>query len=515
MAILELLPPRSRKQVAWFEISPPDEGRGAFAERDLSVATCSGQELQEHSVLCGLSAVVFTQNPNKPHQVVQDIRKYAPLLLDYDCHIVVRPAKKDGLKLIELVYQAIAELGFDSADGVAPLPNAQVWDIGVPWSSIANFIIAHPAGSAPNKALKIVKNDVELSSDRERLVRRAFADCAEVHFEKVQGGQSGVSVYCVYAELAGSHLKRWPLPYFVKIGDRGKIFKEYQNYKNLVDPFVPFHLGPHLIHERCCLGAYEGIIVGDWVEESESLHDCASDGRAAQAIACLFNRTLHAWYRNATRQPVPLKKALKFPKFNQTEAKKRLSLAYHLGATQTPDELRNLFERNATSVPVLIGQIHGDLRAANVRVRATDAIVIDFLANRELPLTFDAASLEASLLIDGFADDQRTSNVWFESIEGAYSDVFLETMPMQPHPKDASTWFYSCLRQIRLYARQMECEKGQYAASLVIALLRKASKDFDVVEGEEFRRAAAYMLAERILLTLETRIGTPNPTISA
>jgi hypothetical protein len=184
-----------------------------------------------------------------------------------------------------------------------------------------------------------------------------------------------------------------------------------------------------------------------------------------------------------------------------------------MGASGDVDRLRELFSR-CTSEPVLVGPIHGDLHAANVRVRAADAIVIDFLGCKHAhPLVYDAACLEASLLVDGFEGDKRfardkrgpqrkmeDARAWFNAIEILYEHVPLHSDHTPHNPKDPSAWFFACVRQVRLYARRMERGDGQYAGALAIALLKKASKDPDVSDGENFRRAAAFALAERVLV---------------
>jgi len=179
-----------------------------------------------------------------------------------------------------------------------------------------------------------------------------------------------------------------------------------------------------------------------------------------------------------------------------------------LGATQGLSELRSLFER-CKSQPVLVGQIHGDLHAANVRVRVTDAIVIDFYAHRDdFPLLYDAACLEASLLVEGFADDDRDIPAWLLSLAPLYKKSLLDGTLAYPNPKDRSCWFHACVRQIRRYALQWECGEGQYAATLAVALLTKAVKDNDASEPEASRRAAAYVLAESVL---QETFGEPTP----
>jgi hypothetical protein len=319
-------------------------------------------------------------------------------------------------------------------------------------------------------------------------------------------GRSGVNVYRAYAELASGVHGRWPLPFFVKIGDRTKIFSEYLNYEEDVDPDVPFHLGPHLTPQRCCLGANSGLIVGDFVEGSESLVDCARDGRAASIISCLFDRTLVGWHRGAQREEkegCQLGKSFLgwFPRPNKLSPT-RFDRARELGATKTLAELRSLFER-CDSTPVLVGPIYGDLHAANVRVRSTDAVVIDFAAHRIAPLVYDAASLEASLLVDGFSQSgvqPANAKKWIQSIESLYNYIPLEEVPIHPNPKNPSCWYHFCVRQIRLYAREMEHGRNQYAAALALALLTKATKEWDAPEPEATGRSVAYVMAERVLL---------------
>src|SRR5262249_39128276 len=160
----------------------------------------------------------------------------------------------------------------------------RVYGLNAKWRDIANFLVEHPPGPPP-RPRETLTITVERKKKRwrrgyETLLRRAFWDCEKVHLQPMEDGRSGVAVYCAHAKPAAEQLGRWPLPYFVKIGDRRKIFSEYVNYQDRVDPCIPFHLGPHLIPDRCCLGANAGVIVGDFVEESESLVDCAREGRA-------------------------------------------------------------------------------------------------------------------------------------------------------------------------------------------------------------------------------------------
>ncbi len=498
-----------RQRVAWYKATPSEAESAPFVGRQFLAKneSCDDAKLQDPTYLSGLAAVIFNQKEEKPFQIGQVLGMHAQRLLNYDCHVIVRPAANR----FPILQRVLGGLDLPTAglqlgkSGAPPLPHLRVFSLDVPWTDIANFVLMYPAGSppAPVQNLTILPTSAQhnLSGPREVLLRRAFCDCTEVHLTSMKGGRSaGVVVYRAHAQLRGGLEGQWPQPFFVKIGPRRKIFNEYMNYEWRVDPYIPFHLGPQLVRERCCLGAYEGVIVGDYVDGSECLTDCACQGRATAAISCLFDKTLVGWYRRAQNEDGRSISKLLARLFPSTMPPARFARAQELGATQNLPQLRRLFDR-CTSTPVLVGPIHGDLHAKNVRVRATDAIVIDFFSHRNSPLLADAASLEASLLVDGFEKDEREPTDWIASIEELYQNS-PSTQPT-PHgnPADVSSWFYSCVAQIRRHARQWECQDHQYAAALAAALLRKATKDAYARESKASRHAAAYVFAERVLIS--------------
>jgi hypothetical protein len=521
--------PRARSAVAWLGDLPPTEVLELFVARGFVTYPCREADLQDPSFLARLSAVVLTQDPAHARRVATQIETHAETLLNFDCQVIVRVASavsipgQEGttsfLPLVARVVQKLPNAGIAILDpalvsgtsnaGDPPRPYVHIVDLAFPWPAIANGIASDTPGPPPKYAGLTITTEVSLSPTHELLMRRAFADCSEIHLSPMAGGRSGVDVYRAYADLSNGTLGPWPLPYFIKIGQRSKIFKEYQNYKAVVDPYVPFHLGPHLIEERCHVGAKEGILVGDYVENSESLNTTAKNGRSTQAIACLFNTTLDGWYRSAVEEPLPLTQILNFPDLSKRAA--RVARARALGATTTPEQLAEVFGKSAIAIPVLMGPGHGDLHASNILVRASDAIVIDFLAHKNMPLVYDVACLEASLLVDGFSQDVRAIPVWLRSVACLYNGAILDQKGGSTHPKDPSAWFFGCAAQIRLYARQLERHKGQYAAALAIALLSKAAKDGQLPEPENSRRAAAYYLAEKLLLGT---FGPPAPALA-
>jgi hypothetical protein len=145
--------------------------------------------------------------------------------------------------------------------------------------------------------------------------------------------------------------------------------------------------------------------------------------------------------------------------------------------------------------------VHGDLHAGNILVRSTDAVVIDFEKTAvALPILYDAASVEGGLLVDGFAKDGRKLSELLASLEPLYLDGADLGWRIPCHPGNPSSWFYDCAHQIRIQARQMECQEFQYAATLALVFTRKACNPRVFDPETEGLRAIAYVLAERLFL---------------
>jgi hypothetical protein len=461
--------------------------------------------------------VVLTQDPKREKQIRSDISKFSELFLSFGCMVILRTVHTSRDAISGILRNRIfaggltarareAASDWQDPDGDPPIPHARILADTASWQDVANFLVENPAGPPPNINLEILVFDGHgneyygpcFASDCELLIRRAFFNCTKVHLEVMPGGRSGLGVFRTYAELAkGQSPMSFPLPYFVKIGRRQRITDEYHNYEDWVDPYIPFHLGPHLIRERCCLGAHNGILVGDYVEASESLLDAARNGRALSAIACLFDKALHGWYRGAEIVNEPITAFIRLPLRLRDV---RINRARQLGGKIDLDELRAFFDRCNTK-SVLIGPIHGDLHGENVRVRGNDAILIDFTERKRFPLVCDVASLEASFLIEGFSDTSHwDAQRWLDSVKPLYEGRPLSTAPPHANPRNPVYWFYEVVRQLRHYAQRLQQpDSNQYAAALAVALIVKANKDPLAPEPEASRRAGALVLAERVL----------------
>ncbi len=362
-----------------------------------------------------------------------------------------------------------------------------------------------------------------LIGGQENLLRRAFWKCASVQLIGKGHGLSGVGTYEAFAVIAGSVVGGdWPYRYFVKLGERLKIAREYERYGMTALQNVPYHLAPRLRGDRCVLGRSQGVIVSDYVSGAETLCDCAKDGRGVSVIGNLFNVTLLPWRRAAGKEYRSLQEALLLL-VDRAVPDHRKDLIAACGATKTLEELRAIFRSAPSSQPFLTGVIHDDLHATNVLVRMNDAVIIDF-EKIELhgPILWDAASLEGGLLVDGFIKDRRCASDVLESLDSIYDLAAFTRDDHYCSPVDSSAWFIDCVRQIRMQARQMECQgvgPYQYAWTLAAVLLKKAcnsgkffkENEVNTLESKpltrETCRAVAYVLAEKILLALSKREG--------
>ena len=524
---------RPRTNVLWAGQSIPPETelflkRLLFSTLDSSYVS----NLKDDGFLRSVAAVVFVQDESNPEAVISNLKQHVKNLLDYDCLVIVLAASKvkdtavNNLAIITdaLLSHQIPSLwptsgdqfeGYDgqnkpykcNINGAPKPPLVFVYRDSLSVDIIANKLVSHnqrpvPAMDEPI-SFKITGPGVDdFKSDHRLMLRRSFHDCTEVHISTLKGGKSGIPVYIAHATKAEGR----PLPFFVKVGSRNEIIREWLNYNELVRPFIPFHLAPHLVPERCALGAHTGIIVGDFIEDAESLAECARRGRAITSISSLFDRTLRGWHRKPGRRSGKLYSVLRnliLDRKNNFEP--RYLNAQKLGAKFTLDELNAKLQQRDTELQ-LWSHIHGDLHADNVHVRGGEAILIDFLAGRKEGLLLgDHAALEVSLAIRvprADINNKFSNEEWARVVRPLYTLDTLRTLPSFPDPTEPYSWLAACIRQIRLYALPMQRSKNQYAHILAYYLLRAAIKDPmpKVSADEDFRRTMAYCLAEDLIL---------------
>lgn len=477
--------------------------------------------LADDGFLGGLAAAVFSQDARKPLSILADISSHVQRLLNFDC-LVFALVSDAGLQAVVNVLTAdrvpsiwptSGPEQFSVFDGRAvrglpiagepPLPHVRVYRASAPAEQqIAK--VAHryasgiiPASDNPDEFQLVMGNSGTVKPEDRLMLRRSFHDCSRVDLTKMIGGRSGARVFMAHALVRGAPLARRTMPFFVKIGDRDKIACEWVNYELNVEQYIPFHLAPRLLQARCGLGAHRGIIVGDFVEESESLRLCCLGGRAASPIGGLFERTLRGWQLQAVPRRESLYSAMKGV-INGQVSTARFSAAKAMGAKRTFDQMKTEL-RKLGKEQVMWGPTHGDLHADNVQVRGSEAIVIDFYCARPGPLLSDPAALETSLAVGVPLDKGFDQAAWIAMMRDLYSQQALRSPPTASLPTQPYAWLAKCIRQIRLHALPLQHKDGQYARVLAFRLLQAAIKDPAARPAEALRRTAAFCFAEELL----------------
>lgn len=511
---------RARANVLWVGQPISGETRSLLERLQFSVDDLSPTSvLLDDGYLGGLAAVIFVQTEAKPLTIVTELESHVARLLDHDCLLIVLAAAA-GLSSIKntLTKLKIPSIWPTSGNdfevftgyrlhnysdfGEPYFPHVRVYRGAPPVEVIQQLLLVHgpqhtPASNVPTLFKITGPAEPNVNPNHRLMLRRSFHDCAELHLTQIDDGRSPVRVYLAHAILSQATMARRPLPFFVKVGPRRKIILEWRNYEQRVRQYVPFHLAPRLVTERCALGAHTGIIVGDFVEDSESLGQCSRSGRAMTPVGTLFDRTLRGWHFQARTENRSLHTAM-MHLVKGPVPMARLNIANDLGATRTPAELKaQLMQR--VPEPLLWGPIHGDLHANNVRVRGNDAILIDFLSSRLGPLLTDPAALEVGIIVRVPTNEKFDSVAWTRIVRELFSKDALQGLPTASDPREPYAWIASCVRQIRLHALPMQRSQDQYAIVLAYHLLQAAIKDRKALPDENLRRATAYCLTEILL----------------
>jgi hypothetical protein len=514
----------------------PREYLDWFKERNFNSEVCTLEQLRGSEYPDQLDAMIWTEDPNKPTALLRDLQGIAANLLDHDVRVYIRLANTRGLVVNTLIedgiplanlrqeeWQIIPESRRDRQNSFL-MPCVYLMGSASRWPEIATLVCDRPAGSPPKFELKFDEEFLlkELGTDghgeRIRLLKRAFWNCSDLRLTLLDGGMSGARIFKAYASL-GAGLVRpgateaYPHLYFVKIGPRKKIADEHDKYCDYIVEYVPFHLGPRLRRDRCNLGSTQGILVGDFVEGTESLITCARAARCGHVISSLFDKTLGGWRKQKRADPErSLSKYLE----NKWQVEgsnahivlplERAKIVHNLGGDADVAALRAIFENHGNTSP-LIAPAHGDMHATNVLVRHGDAILIDFeKLEPYYPLTYDPAALEGGLLVEGFVKDFKEKTFkpdeLVKLIEPLYGQTALRGCGITLcRPGDRTEWYYDAVNQIRTLSWPAENEPGQYALTLALCLIRKGCNDHPDLQTEEHSasRAIAFFFGQKIL----------------
>jgi len=499
-------------------------------------------KLSDPDFIAKLDAVIWTQDATKLKALPRELRGVARKLLDHDVRIYVRLASDENKTAIprKHVVNAIIEdllpanlqraewqtLPQDQRERENSLlfPCIYIVDTANSWGDIAALVCSRPASPIKlnlnfDEKILLDRFGREGHEERVNLLKRAFWNCSDLRLTLLDGGMSGAPVFKAYASLEAGLVQQgstspYPHLFFVKIGPRKKITDEYDKYCSHISEYVPFHLGPRLRLERCNLGSKQGILVGDFVEGAETLIACARGGRCGHAIANLFDKTLGGWRKQERAKPVQSLSSQLAQKWYVEGQKdklievpaERIPLLHKLQADTQIGPLKEMFEQLGKAA-AFAGPAHGDMHATNVLVRHGDAIIIDFeKLEQQYPLTYDPASLEGGLLVEGFIEDLKAAKLSPESVVSMIAPLyegraFKVGQTTYCRPGDPTEWYYNAVNQIRTLSWSAENEPCHYALTLALCLIRKGCNPHQELNAKEPNalRAIAFFFGQKIL----------------
>ena len=520
---------RNRSKVFWLGAPALAQAKDQLSAHSFLSDELKGAPELPYDLVSSAAALVFTPNEVNAEDLVPVIRSSAARLLDHGCLVFILASSGDTETRIRstlakrnIPYVALTEPQrvFDGQQKAKPtvasdlpLPHVRIYPAEYTSGMVLAAEIAQYAPryvpAADTSGVFDITGAVgtDLCKKERLLLRRSFHDCFTVHLSRIDEGKSGAKTFIARAtprpEVLELGLSPRIIPFFAKVGARAPIIKEWRNYEDFVRHQIPFHLAPRLDWGRCEIGARLGILVGDFVDHSESLSTCAVTGRGSGIIRTLFDRTMREWQDRSEPVRGSLYRALRdsmgAPRLISEE---RLNLAKEMGGVLSLEELQARIESRPLDEEWLRGPIHGDLHTDNVRVRGSDAILIDFFRTGLGPTLADAAALEASIVFRAAGLSVPFDHeAWKRTAGGLYvSDTFRKAT-LKSDPRDAFHWIVDCVRQIRTHALPQERTAGQYATVLAYRLLYMAGRSDKNSGGDEYRRAFALVTAGSLLNT--------------
>jgi hypothetical protein len=487
----------SRSVVYWIGSPPTIEERLEFERRNLVIRTLTEGTVIDFNVA---RAVVYNASP--PYVPVVSAQIGSLLTALEHGLMVYLLAADDAIQahLLREVPDAVRK------GHLAMLVRSRTGS--VPSFECAENIARHDAGRHANINLQIqLPPDVHLDADQEFIVCRAFSDCMAVSLEPLSGGLSATAFFA-QATLTASEVGPRPLPFFVKLDEAHKIFTEVTNYQLFATHHIPWYLRPNLDPSRCIQGVERGILVGSFVEQSESLWQAVLNGKGPRYIHALFEDTLMGWRSQAYSRP-PMKCSMASSLKDVFKWKRvpvqTVEQAKQHGSVRSPQELweqlLNLPEQQLRYAPM-----HGDMHAENVRVRNNDAIIIDLANASNGPLCADVASLEVWLTFQVPNSNKQIPDrkVWTQVAKELFSPTEVNRPPRLASTDVGLDWLRGCIRQTRMIAGAIcECDT-EYPTAIALHLLRRSQY---TTENEEdaYRRGYAYFLGSQLVEWLTTK----------
>jgi len=485
----------------------------------------SFHKLQKHFIEHGLILTIstFTQIPSETNSA---------------CGILI--AEKSGkIGFIRSCFETLNDIAEDSGLAFAVLvPTSE--ELGVVqrlihelrMESCATVSLTEDAGNAAEYLARwnpgppfgkptILPPGLGLPSRADLILQRSFYDCDRIYLQPLGGGRDAAGVFCVHAWLRKSIVGPRPLPYFIKFSSLEKINSERFNYEYYADFYIPFYLRPNVVPARCAQIKGLASIVGNFVEDSVPLRTVLRATQNPGIIFSLFEISLRGFRSQPDSGPTlswdqPLENFVRERARAADVIADTVRIAQSsFGLKSTPTEIENRLCTAVGTVKRRFSPYHGDLHSGNVMVRGRDAILIDFSAVKNGPLTADPATLEVSLVFGTDNDDKLGEfEEWKKAVDEFYDGVPLHEPPSLGIGPGPFAWLYRALRGIRHVLLGCDCKQEEAAAVLAAYLLRfgrlkpEKFEDAKLTRLAEFRQAYALVIAERIVESLVAKKGT-------
>ena len=489
-----------RPKLFWFGKLPSDDEQKLIREHELELVV--HQPGSDPDFRFGRAAI-FWATDTYFGPATSCLREYLTNALNDGLYVVPVVSGVPGdLRLTE-VSKIIKE-----ADRYEALSDQhRIRSIPLDLHNLLHQILLHDPGPARNVQLD-VNGGMRVTPEHRLLLERSFHDCSSIRLKSIASGFSGANTFIVDATLKESFAGPEPMPFFVKLGRSNKLKDEMQRFRIYAEHHVPWYLRPNFVAERSRYGIPEGVLVGTFVQDSKSLRDCIrTDG--ARYIKTLFEETLGGLRRQtfdgASAEQKTVVDALgDYCKPDNVPADRwRNAAALFGGAAIDP---RDLWCR-LLGLPTQNWRksaIHGDLHGENVRIRKSDAIVIDFAQAGPGPACADLAQMEVWAAFD-VPISEFVFDEWKAIVTYLYSSLGVGASFEDSNTVVGATWIQRVVGEIRRFATNSVLCEGEYKRVLAVYLLRQASfpPDEQFKIEDEQRRAYAYWLACRLVEALE------------
>lgn len=492
---------RERSLIIWIGPDPPPAVAAEFTTRGLNLASASAANVP--SLVPTARALVCIATSGDCPEVVALFEHCQNAVLSGLQLFIVPSDTRVSRAIQERIHQTYTTYFRGRPDARLPFQLVSPETLTSSPCALAESCTRWDAGPPPNQSLAIPLSSAD--STLQLLLQRAFNDCRNLTMEPLGGGYSA-RVFKVHATFERRRLVDLPVPYYAKFDRLQKIGKELTNYEELVEAAVPFNLRPNPDYRRCIREGYtHGLIVGNFVEQSEPLWQTARRGQSGPAIFSLFDQAFKSWRLSSYCE---LKESLVFRLEEQgiriQESQFRtsvLELASKLGLKSSVSDLAAAL-RSLAPQPYRKGTIHGDLNVENVRTHGADPVLIDFYSVRpSAPLAYDPATLEVSLAFRKYGPKDVDSD-WRKTIETLYQPEHFLRPPEPALRSDRREWLWNAIRHIRMIGLAAEESTREYQTAVCFALLSRlrhpASQRYT-----EYRFAIGLLAAEKLLTDLE------------